>query len=373
MNINVFLFIFISYSFVQSEKIITLEYYEVISGRPNPKLRLNNEHFNLPITFNTFLPYSFFGDEFKYVIEEHKGESLLLTHEFQYQAYKYYTSITIDSITLPHFNMYISDDYISLFADEGLSLSYKYLNDSFSIVHSLYNNYNIDKIQFCLEHNENKGIGKLYFGGVPNNTHLSLPYKGKVNINSKQDKWSFTLENVSYKDKTFEKKMNAVIHSGVYAMMFSDKIFHFITDEIFKDKILDKTCSIKPNKDDGDTLLCDSIDITQSTDNIITFSFDTMTIHLTYKDLFENKKLLIRTNPFSQYSSYELILGVKFLTMFKYSLFDYEANQVSFYSDVIHIESLSNCNLIEVFCLIIIILCFLSIICSIYIKYYKLN
>ena len=167
--------------------------------------------------------------------------------------------------------------------------------------------------------------------------------------------------------------MNAVIHSGVYAMMFSDKIFHFITDEIFKDKILDQTCYIKPNKDDGDTLFCDSLDIIQSTDKIITVSFDTMTIHLTYKDLFENKKLLIRTNPFHQYSSYDVILGIKFLTMFKYSLFDYEANQVSFYSDEIHIESSSILNLIEVFCLIIIILCLLSIIYSIYIKYYKLN
>ena len=48
---------FISFYFAHSENIITLEYYEVISGRPNPKLRLNNEHFNLPITFNTFLPY----------------------------------------------------------------------------------------------------------------------------------------------------------------------------------------------------------------------------------------------------------------------------------------------------------------------------
>ena len=80
MNINVFFLLFISFYSAHSENIITLEYYEVISGRPNPKLRLNNEHFNLPITFNTFLPYSFFGDEFKYVIEEHKGESFLLTH-----------------------------------------------------------------------------------------------------------------------------------------------------------------------------------------------------------------------------------------------------------------------------------------------------
>lgn len=372
MNLNVLLSLLI-FDLVYSEKIITFGYDETISGRPYLKLRLNNEHYNLPTTINTFLPYSFFGDEFKYVKEEQKGESLIINHEFKYPSYKYYTSITIDDITIPFYNMYISDDYISIFADEGLSLSYKYENDSYSIVHSLYNGYNIDKKQFCIKHIENKGNRKIFFGGVPNNTHLSLPYKGYVNIDSNQDKWSFPFSGVSYENKKYETKMNAVIHSGVYAMMFSDKIFNYITDEIFKEQIMDKSCYIKPNKEDGDTLMCDSIDIIHSTNKYIIFDFETMTLNLTYRDLFDNKKFLIRTNPFRHYSSYELILGIKFITMFKYSLFDYDSNTVSFYSDEIHIKSISSSNHVEICYIVIIILCLFSIVYSIYIKYYKLN
>ena len=56
------------------------------------------------------------------------------------------------------------------------------------------------------------------------------------------------------------------------------------------------------------------------------------------------------SSPFEQYDDYDCIIGYRFINAFNYTVFDYEAKSVKFYSDTIHIEMLSNMP-IELMCL----------------------
>ena len=69
---------------------------------------------------------------------------------------------------------------INFFGLKGIGLGYKIGDESFSLVHQLYKNNKIDHLSFALEDKERNGT--IHFGGIPNDAHLKMPYKGYINI-----------------------------------------------------------------------------------------------------------------------------------------------------------------------------------------------
>ena len=69
---------------------------------------------------------------------------------------------------------------INFFGLKGIGLGHKIGDESFSLVHQLYKNNKIDHLSFALEDKERNGT--IHFGGIPNDAHLKMPYKGYINI-----------------------------------------------------------------------------------------------------------------------------------------------------------------------------------------------
>ena len=68
-----------------------------------------------------------------------------------------------------------------LYRNKGLALGY-HIEEKFSIVHQLYKNKQIDHLKFAL-HNISPSLeGSFFIGGIPNEEHLTLPYKGVVKV-----------------------------------------------------------------------------------------------------------------------------------------------------------------------------------------------
>ena len=106
-------------------------------------------------------------------------------------------------------------------------------------------------------------------------------------------------------------------------------------------------------------------------DNKIEFVFDNIQVEFTIKDLFNypNSKIVSNSDkPFHKFNG--VFLGIDFIRMMNYTIFDYENTQVSFYSDTIKISSKSKEKL-QTKPLIIIVISLCGLLCAmlLYIKY----
>ena len=73
---------------------------------------------------------------------------------------------------------------------------------------------------------------------------------------------------------------------------------------------------------------------------LISFGFGNITIEVNIKELFSNSESLFTSNiePKKMHKFEGIILGVAFINLFNYTLFDYEKKQIEFYSDTYNIS-----------------------------------
>ena len=85
-------------------------------------------------------------------------------------------------------------------------------------------------------HNLRKRLnGNLYIGGVPNNEHIKMIYKGKLKVNETLPTWGFMLRDVIFKNEVYSLNIPTIISSNLLNMFISDEFYEFMVNKILID------------------------------------------------------------------------------------------------------------------------------------------
>ena len=164
--------------------VITVDIVRYYFEKPVIKIQFPNESKEDKVFPNTRLSFS----TFKYEDEEYINKNIInnqtICLDKNYESVLYRTDISLMSdIKINNLSMYIIPEGSNMYyIDKGLALGY-HIAEEFSIVHQLYKNKKIDHLQFAF-HNirDTERNSHFFIGGVPNEEHLALPYKGVVKV-----------------------------------------------------------------------------------------------------------------------------------------------------------------------------------------------
>ena len=198
-----------------TKKIVSVDYTEYDLSRPRIAVTFIFKDKLVPsyIYFNTYLSYTVLDTDHVRDLSFKDREKKLLGIEWQYECFLFNVGITINSDYLSELNVYIAQVLINFFGLKGIGLGYKIGDESFSLVHQLYKNNKIDHLSFALEDKERNGT--IHFGGIPNDAHLKMPYKGYINIDEDLPTWGGHFESISYKGNTITINIPFIINSAV--------------------------------------------------------------------------------------------------------------------------------------------------------------
>ena len=328
------------------------------------------------IYFNTYLPFNvFYFNIIQYTDKTKHGDNETIYLDSSYPCFKYtIDDIKFENLHAKNLGVYISNNYL-LQRDFGLSLGYHFKDDSYSLVHNLYKSRAINKLQFAFN-NPIKGLqGKLYIGGVPQNSHLKLKYKGIIKVNEELPTWGFYLDSITFNKKNYIINLPAIIHSSIKYMFVSNEVYNAMINNVFKTELHGNNCQFNTTTFLGNNFKQNYISCQNKFDSMndeIQFKFGKNILSLKLQDLFEyNEKenvidssFLSNGEPNKFYNFDGIILGMKFLSLFNYTLFDYDNHQIEFYSDRFPI--INNANIIKQLLLIIILLTLFSLIVLLY-------
>ena len=136
------------------------------------------------------------------MITEKITNKLEIFIERTYKCEEYMTDIILNNLQINNLSFYIPNG-LTWVRESGLALGYHIKDESFSIVHNLFFNKKIEKLQFAFYNLFNKDKGALYIGGIPSDKHKELPYKGIVRVNETLPTWGFKLKNIKYNNSCF--------------------------------------------------------------------------------------------------------------------------------------------------------------------------
>ena len=309
-----------------------IKYYD-----PRPYLSLNfPEVENSFITYvNTYLPYSNF--RFYYfikIIQSRQLEEKTLNLFNSYQSMECKTKININNIEYSDFFIYITRNY-SFSEDEGIAFGYKFDNNNFSLIHLLYQSKQIEHMMFAFYHQNNEG--KVYIGNIPGDQINEYSYKGSCNVRDDLNHWGCLLNQIEYNGLKYQMDKYAIIHSGVDVMFLSNDIYDFMEQNVFMEFIEQKICSIWVSLHKTKSLYCRENEFMDKfSKEQIRFRLGNMIINIPFTNLFKSDgsylKSYFYSNPFNFHDD-DIIIGITFLNQFNFSVFDYETNQISFYSN----------------------------------------
>ena len=377
---NVFLFLFycvIFRNFIKSDIIsFDINYYD--SNIPYTQIYFPLHDYFYSIYFNTYLPFTvFYFNLIDHTDKKNHKENTTLYLEGKYEAFKY----IIDDIQFDHLHsnnlpIYISINYL-LQRDFGISLRFRYQDESFSLIHNLYNTNAIDKLQFAF-YNTKRGLqSKFFLGGIPHNDHLKFKYKGTLKVSGDNQFWSFGLKSITFHNQKYNINIPTMVHSTIKYMFISDDVYNTLIGNIFNNEISKNLCNQNTTTYLSDRSKQNYIYCKKNMDVLnedIVFDFDNTQITFKIKELFDfengqdtiDSSFLSNGSPDKFYGFSGVILGMKFLDLFNYTIFDYENKQIEIYSDSFQI--IHNNNILQKILIISILLCIINIILIIYIK-----
>ena len=333
-----FILLFFYLSFINANIIeFTITQYDI--NLPTPSVSYPNEKYSTTLPLNTFLSCNILWRTFQpKMITEKITNKLEIFIERTYKCEEYMTDIILNNLQINNLSFYIPNG-LTWVRESGLALGYHIKDESFSIVHNLFFNKKIEKLQFAFYNLFNKDKGALYIGGIPSDKHKELPYKGIVRVNETLPTWGFKLKNIKYNNSVYQMNIPCIIHSAIDDVFISNDIFQFMVNSVFKEEIEKHVCESNflwiyhQNY-----LVCKSV---IKGGNRIKFDFESFSIDLAINDLFNqlhHSKFISNTKPNEFLNFSGAILGIGFLNLFNYTLFDYENKQIEFYSDTTAIK-----------------------------------
>lgn len=334
--------IFFFFEFIISHKTIVHKIAE-LEGTYAITLPIGNQNITTYFTIDLSFPYSYYtflSSEKALTKNQIKEEILNIENQ------------TV-SASLINESMYLSSDLIQLngylfyvLSSNGLkkknSLSFAHFpkNDSFSLIHSLYNQKLIDNLQFGFSFKQEKFFneGKIFFGGLPDYILESNPFNVscKVNsINNSRNYWGckleaiyFSLNNLGY---TYLPSTPSFFQTNQYKILVPVSFLDFLNNHIFSIYIEKKIC-VFADYGENPRFKCKCDNYIQETFPILKFKFEEVIFDLDFKTLFLQKSdscaFLIEGNSFQDNF---WIFGTGFLSNY-IELFDYKKDEITFYN-----------------------------------------
>ena len=316
--------------------------YKKATHRIYIDVKLNQSESDMHALVNTFLPFSLFEPSLKLNKKSAVKKSIDISLSYNKTYDQYTTSLSYHSLEIDKYS-FLYGDSSSFKPDNGFSFGHLFEDESFSIVHQLYNSHQIKYKTFAFKSNLEHINGKIYFGGIPDDKDYQ--FKGYCKVDDTFPNWGCNLTQMNYNDTSVSFNNYALFHSGFYGLLYSDNVFDFIANVVFKKEIENKICYIEEISERRKGFNCQNSFKNELTyEDTFEFVFGNIQIKYPKKLLFDESSSIFFTNPYDYYLKYDIILGVDFINSFNYTIFDYDNNQIGFYSDKIAINISSNNN-----------------------------
>ena len=204
-----------------------------------------NENLDYGLSINTYLPFFISQFDMTKIIKENIIRNQTLHFESDYQSVLYHTDVRINnSITFLNLSIYFINQDVNIYGiDHGLALGYHIKDESFSILHQLYQKNIINHLQFSFK-NFNEQLEHFFIGGVPNNEHFSLPYKATIKVDETLPTWGFTIDKLIFNGTEYDIGIPAIISSASENFWISDDLYLLFKDIILKNSIEKQLCQL---------------------------------------------------------------------------------------------------------------------------------
>ena len=323
--------------YFQKKNILTINIEEFSSGIPIFPVFFPKEQYGNYYYINTYLPYSVLdciSCHHSFPFQVDSKETLHLDGD--YKAKYYLSNIQFNNdILISNFSLYFIENTF-WFRDSGISLGYHFKDESFSLLHKLYNSKMIDHLQFAFHNPIENMHGHLYLGGIPNESHQLFLYKGVIPIDESLPSWGFSLNKVEYDNTTIQVNIPVIINNVMDYMLVSTELYQIIKFKL-NNYLNNKKCEELEGFYELKYLSCEHYPVNDT----IKFYFNSISILIKIKDLSDYS--LFRSNSEKPIHNFKGgVIGVPFLNMFNYTIFDYENKQIEFYSDLPIIRIVNN-------------------------------
>ena len=227
---------------------------------------------------------------------------------------------------------------------EGIGLAFKFEDEKFSFVHHLYNQKIIDQKVFGFTYNKEVDNGTLFFGSNSEVNYTQFKYKGEIKVNEKYTSWGSNITGIVYNNTVYPFNSYAILNTDFFGVIFSHDFFDFMIETFFKDKIDERVCTLKQMNTGCDYLVCnlEKMDISKESIKLI---YGDISIKLPLSLLFTQKQRgfvsSFYSNPFREYKN-TVILGMEFISLFEFTVFDYDNKAIFLYSNSIEMFKLDS-------------------------------
>ena len=238
-----------------------------------------------------------------------------------------------DTVTLLDMRTTISNlTYFKLYklvgSYDALAFGSKIIQKDTSLVYSLYNQKQIDKLSFGIN-NTIYNDGYVYLGGFPDEL-IDTTHKAKFeNVLYEESKWGVKIDNIEVKGKLYDSKEEKAILSSCALVTYAPRRFiDFFNETVMKKYVDKKDCAYEDLEGNEHFLcVCDVFDEIPELKMIIEGKVITFKRDFMYRMTLHFCRLTIEENHKGNY----WILGTNFLKNYPIE-FSYEDNSIIFYS-----------------------------------------
>lgn len=277
-------------------------------------------------------------------------------------------NLKLNNITIKNFllNIVYVPRYYSY--ESGIGFAYKFEDEHYSLMHRLYYDNYIPKMQFSIIPRTNKeSLWYITIGGIPEKNKKKGQYEGKCYVNKAKSGWGCHLKAIHYGNLTKKFERYALFQTALYPSVNSYEFKNWIDNVILQQYFDTKECEIYTIQK---RVQC-KIEAIEKTGDFI-FEFNDVNLTISLKHFFQKERnVYISTYDYSSRDNH-IALGFLFMEYFNWITFDYEDHSIQFASDKIKISpnlvDNSN-NIIYLLILSTIILCLLSSIALVKLKF----
>lgn len=259
------------------------------------------------------------------------GKKKILSSVYEGNVYK-----DKEGVLIKNFRFYVTSQHSYQLTEMGIGFGFYFSDKKFSFVHQLYEQNKIPERVFSIEAGDYKNI--LTIGGVTNDTNRKFKYSSACKVSERYHTWNCGMSRVSYKGKDFifPKGFTVHFHSLNLHFIYSDIFFNFMENTVLSSKIQGGECKIYRKNNPLSFFICDCKAI-ENMENL-NFLIGNTEISVEMTKLFYVTDIGKCRSDFSSSGDFEgvdshAVLGLKFFSSFNVVAFDYDKEEVQFFSD----------------------------------------
>ena len=272
-----------------------------------------------------------------------------------YTCFEYQDEIRLNDNLYTDIHFYgMGEDSFFSYGRLSFGMQYKINNELFSLVHQLKKNNIIDYLSYSFSPKENNDTsGKLYFGSLPDRVK-DKKYKGGCNVDRNQTKWACELKRIKIGDCIYDNKEKMNFQSRERSTIVPSSFYNEIRDLYLKDFFDREECREIFTLETFQFFVCNCSVLNYLPS--IEFTIDNYIFKTNLKYFINrNKEYCFIDFQTNLEHNNNWVFGTNFLNLFV-STFDYEKHYITFYSDIVIIQSDNIYLQYLILCIIIILL-----------------